>query len=332
MPLVIPSLAELAGAAAIPAPLILLPPAGACTNTYAAGQINLKLIRWGTVNKVVLLTLVTPTDAVTAICLVIAIVHTVHMGQSRQHQVEQVVLGVCLCLCKSVSGVLQGCLPCLWIVIDPEPGAHAGKRTAGNGKTPAAYDWFKTSYSQKCLVAISAQQAGKSPGQKLDPLLQGRVPVRALYGKSMLIYLVEVMDGLQTEHHHTLLVLKTSQVSMHTHIDSDAPVCSSLCHLRQSAQFTQCVAADMHAADLHVHIRQGLRQGLGEGRCIRLAEPNSFVLSRLCAASSLLKSRPQTEALAHLFLLVISASPVRQIYLASPVIYCKGQVSWCLKC
>ncbi len=40
------------------------------------------------------------------------------------------------------------------------------------------------------------------------------------------------MNDLQTEHYHALLVFKTSQVPMHSHIYTNPPICPPLCHLQ----------------------------------------------------------------------------------------------------
>ena len=48
----------------------------------------------------------------------------------------------------------------------------------------------------------------------------------------LLTDLVEVMNDLQTEDYHALLVFKTSQVPMHPHIYTNPPIRPPLCHLQ----------------------------------------------------------------------------------------------------
>jgi len=120
----------------------------------------------------------------------------------------------------------QRCLPCCQVVTVLLPGGRAGRCIAESGKTPARHQWYEP---VSCIRVVQVHVCNIHTGRPLDSHWQS---IRRYGSHKVLTDLIEVMNDLQTEHYHALLVFKTSQVPMHPHIYTNPPICPPLCHLQ----------------------------------------------------------------------------------------------------
>ena len=84
-------------------------------------------------------------------------------------------------------------------------------------------------------------------------------------------HLIEVMNHFQTEDDYVFLVLEASQVSMYPDIDTDPPICSSLCHLQVQLQHQLQPAAQVVMFTVYLEaVRPQLRHTVSSMRAHQL--------------------------------------------------------------